>query len=516
MASSGTLTGSFNGSNGNIFTLFCYWRITNQDVATRVSTVQLQWAVQKSSAAWQTYKQNAAWSQSVDGSSTSGTVNFDIRNVGANVDYYFRPATTVYIQHEVNGTKTASISGTLDLSGTSAGVGSLSGSITLDAIHVDPPTINTFVLSDAGVGQSTVGAWVASKSRIRLEATATAVEAGATIANYAFYANNNLIQSGSSNTYTGANTAIAGDYVFKVVVTDSYGLTAERSLASVTVLPYSKPTIQTQTFRCNADGTENRLGTYLNCKMSWTIDSVGTNAVVLHQITVEGVTTVLTNNTAAVLGNGNIAINQVYYIDYYVTDSFGTPASETYEVLQGKYDFDFHPEGGVAFGAYAEKDKLKTPYDISGNSLTVAEPVSIENGGTGTATAALLAVARVADIIGATTEYYETQSITSTSANETAKVYTVSGSGIVIASATIVTGMDNDYGSTGARILKNNVLYAYNTNRVSVATSHQLGANCVAVMKVVDGDEISLGGFSTKSGTKVLYRNLLAIGCTLS
>ena len=164
MASSGTLTGSFNGSNGNIFTLFCYWRITNQDVATRVSTVQLQWAVQKSSAAWQTYKQNAAWSQSVDGSSTSGTVNFDIRNIGANVDYYFRPATTVYIQHDVNGTKTASISGTLDLSGTSAGVGSLSGSITLDAIHVDPPTINTFTLSDAGVGQSTVGAWVASKS----------------------------------------------------------------------------------------------------------------------------------------------------------------------------------------------------------------------------------------------------------------------------------------------------------------------------------------------------------------
>jgi hypothetical protein len=169
-------------------------------------------------------------------------------------------------------------------------------------------------------------------------------------------------------------------------------------------------------------------------------------------------------------------------------------------------------QGGTGRTALTGSNSLRN--DLGFGTGTGALPVA--NGGTGVTTVDLLALARITDLIGATTEYYETQSITSTSTSETAKVYTVVGSGIVIASATTVTGMDNDYGSTGARILKNDVLYAYNTNRVDVATPYQLGANCVAVMKVVNGDKISLGGFSTKVGTKNLYRVLLAIGCTLT
>lgn len=501
MASSGTLTGSFSGTSGNVFTLFCYWSITEQSTANRTSTVQLRWAVRKSSAAWQTYKQNATWTQNVDRDSTSGTVNFDIRNIGADTDYFFRDAVYVVIPHEANGTKTATISGTLDLSGTSAGIGSLSDSIVLDAIHVDPPVVNTLTLSDAGTGQSTVGAWVATKSIIKLTATATATEAGASIASYAFYANDVLLQRGSSSTYTGANTAVAGTYVFKVVVTDSYGLTAERSLASMTVLAYTKPTIQTETFRCNSSGTAQRLGTYVRCKATWTICAVGSNAVVLHRVTVNGTNTNLTSGTAVTLGGGNIATNQVYEIDYVVTDKFGTQATNTDVILTGKYDWDFDPDGGVAFGTYAETGKLKTTYDIeTSGGLTLGTALPITSGGTGGMSVVNHSLTTTAYSYG----------------NYTSKTYTVSGSGILIVSCTTKTDNTDSYGITVATVRKNGTMVAYATDRIEPAVAQEVAANAVVTISVADGDTVFLGGFSTKAGTKTFLFNILCFGCTVS
>lgn len=443
---------------------------------------------------------NAAWSQTVDGSGSSGTVDFDIRNVGADTDYFYR-SDSVVIQHNANGTKTATISGTLDLSGTSAGVGSLSGSIVLDAIHVEPPTVDSFTLGDAGTGQSTVGAWVATKSRIQLTASATAVEVGATIANYAFYANDTLLQSSASATYTGANTAAAGSYVFKVVVTDSYGLTAERSLASVTVLAYSNPTIQTETFRCDASGNEQRLGTYVRCKASWTIAAVGSNAVVIHRVTVNGTSTNLTNGTAVTLGNGQIQTNQVYDIVYEVTDKFGTPATQTDQVLTGKYDWDFDPDGGVAFGTYAETGKLKTTYDIeTSGGMTLGTPLPIASGGTGG-----ISVVR------------ESESLTSTSWNFTGKTYTVSGSGVVIASSSVWSDTTTSYGSSAAKVEYNGTIVALSGNRITENNDHNFGACAVALLQVSNGDTIYLGGMCSRSQPqKFLSRMLMCFGCTIS
>ena len=503
MASSGTLTGSFGGADGRIFILYCYWSIVRQSTANRTSTVSLRWAVQKSNAAWKTYKQNAAWTQNVDGAGTSGTVNFDIRNIGANVDYIYL-TDEVTIQHNANGTKTATISGTLDLSGTSAGVGSLSGSIVLDAIHVDPPTVDSFTLSDAGTGQSTVGAWVATKSRIQLAASATAVEAGATIANYAFYANDTLLQSGTSATYTGANPATAGSYVFKVVVTDSYGLTAESSLASMTVLPYANPTIQTETFRCDSSGNAERLGTYVRCKATWTISAVGSNAVVLHRVTVDGTNTDLTNGTAVTLG-GSLALNQVYDIEYIVTDKFGTEARQTDQILQGKYDSDYHPDGGVAFGTYAEPGKLKTTYDI-------------ETSGDATIGGNLILADFGAFIASGATQYRD--QITTSHSAWGYRYGTVSGNGLLI----ISLSAQKTAGTAGAELVvnvckQNGSSYdEYAIEQISTAgdTNRWTAINVVAVMKVSNGDKIRLGVYRWSALTVVADTNILALGATVT
>lgn len=397
MASSGTLTGSFNGTDGRIFTLYCYWSITAQSAANRTSTVQLTWAVRKSSTQWQTYKANAPWSQSVDGASTSGVVNFDIRNVGANVDYIYR-TDTVVIQHNADGTKTATISGVLDLSNTSAGVGSLSGSIVLDAIHVNPPVVNTLTVSDVGTGQSTVGAYVATKSIIKLTATATAVESGATIANYAFYANDTLLQSGSSSTYTAPSAAVAGAYIFKCIVTDSYGLTGEKSTSIYNVQAYSLPTItSTETFRSNAGGTYDADGVYVAVKAAWSCAAVGTNAATCRA-SVGSSSANLSQNTTSVIG-GSLSPTTAYQITYSVTDSFGGQATKIDTIYSAFKNLNLFPDnvqGGFAFGEAAElgKGKFNVPYslfrgdvELTGG-LTLGTALPIASGGTGAATAA--------------------------------------------------------------------------------------------------------------------------------
>lgn len=391
MASSGTLIGSFNGSSGSHFSLRCNWSIVDQDTATRTSKVKLQWAVRKDWS-YRTYKNPASWTQVANDESSSGTVNFDIAASLVNSDYVYK-TNTVYIEHDLDGTKTASISGTLDLSGTSAGTGSLSGSIVLDAIHVDPPTIDSFTVSDAGTGISTVGAYVATKSRIQLTASATAVETGATIANYAFYANDTLLQSGSSNVYTGINTAVAGSYVFKVIVTDSYGLTAEQSLTAITVLAYTLPTIQTtNTFRCNSSGTADGSGAYVSCTASWTFAAVGTNTANCVA-SVSGASGTLAQNTPSVIG-GSLLPSSAYTVDYVVTDAFGSTASVSNIIYTSFRNLNLYPDntqGGYAFGEMAVLGKGIHNVDeaIFRGDLTVEGDVSLDNplpvtsGGTG-------------------------------------------------------------------------------------------------------------------------------------
>ena len=501
MASSGTLTGSFGGSSGSHFTLVCNWAIQSQSTANRTSYVRFDWAVRKDWS-YRTYKNPAAWSQTIDGSSASGTVNFDIPASLVNTDLVYA-TTYATIQHNANGTKTATISGTLDLSGTSAGVGSLSGSIVLDAIHVDPPTVDSFTLSDAGTGQSTVGAWVATKSRIQLTASATAVEAGATIANYAFYANNTLLQSGSAATYTGANTATAGSYVFKVVVTDSYGLTAEQSLASITVLAYANPTIQTETFRCDSSGNAERLGTYVRCKATWTISAVGSNAVVLHRVTVDGTNTDLTNGTAVTLG-GSLALNQVYDIEYIVTDKFGTEARQTDQILQGKYDSDYHPDGGVAFGTYAEAGKLKTTYDIeTSGDATIQGNLNLADFG--------------AFIANGATQYRDQLSVTGSGWNY--RYGTVTGDGVLMISlsaqktggsvgASLVVGIAKQNGSSYDE-------YAVEWVITTSDATYQQASNAAAFMKVTNGDKIRLGVYRN-SISVTASTDIVALGATVA
>lgn len=351
MASSGTINGSWNGSSTASISLRVDWSVVSQDIANKTSKVKFKWIAQRSSSQRTTNKANAPWSQSTAGASSSGTVNFDIRNTALNTDYNFL-TTTKTIQHEPNGTKTAAVSGSIDLTGTSAGTGSWSSNITLPTIAVIPPTADSLTIGDAGQSIG-AGVFVATKSIFTLTATATAYD-GATVANYAFYSNGVLLQSSASATYTAPAPATAGSYTFKVVVTDSNGLTGELTESAVTVYAYELPSItNTVTFRSDSGGTASASGTYASAEATWTKADCGGHNTATGTATVNSLTATLTSGTPSVIGNGTLTPSSAWEITYVVTDAFGETASASAIIYSQFKNFGLYPDdtvGGFAFG----------------------------------------------------------------------------------------------------------------------------------------------------------------------
>lgn len=361
MATSGTITGSFNGSNAQYLTFRCEWSVTSQDLANKTSNVRLRWIVTKTTSNLYTNKSSTPWSQVCDGTTTSGSLSFNLGNVSANTDYVVRD-TTVTIAHASNGTKTANINGTLDLSGTSAGTGTFSGSMALPTIATTPPTVSSLALSDVGTKPSGVSAYVAGFTKFRLTATATPVNP-ATISTYAFYNGNTLLYSGTSNTFTYSSANTAGSYTFKVIVTDSYGNATTKTNSAVTVVAYSTPTISATTFRANSSGTADGSGTYIQCSVTGTVANISGNKVasLVGDITPTiGSHTFATNANSPASGTwrpSGAATSTAYTVTYTVTDSFGSVATITQTVQSEFINFDLYPDstyGGMGVGMIAE------------------------------------------------------------------------------------------------------------------------------------------------------------------
>lgn len=105
---------------------------------------------------------------------------------------------------------------------------------------------------------------------------------------------------------------------------------------------------------------------------------------------------------------------------------------------------------------------------------------------------------------------------TTTSGNTVSKNFTVSGNGYIVVSISVQTDSTNDTGTTGASITKNGATLAACIHRLSAANAAILAANACIGVTVSDGGIIGTALFSTKNGTKTLYRNFLCFGCTVS
>lgn len=401
MPNNGTITGSWGGVASGVMTLRCDWSVTSQDTANKTSTVQLKWIATRSTVNQTTHYSNAPWSRTIDSASANGTQTFDIRNTAVNADYTYLTQ-SVTITHNANGTKTASISGTIDLTGTSAGMGTFSGSIQLPTIATAPPTNVSVVVSDVGTVPSGIPDYVGGYTKFKLTASGSAVSP-ATIASYSFYNGTNLLYSGSSSTYTYPAANSAGTYSFTVKITDNYGNSTTSSAVSKTVKAYKMPSLYTQTYR--AVETPPDSGTFVPDPSStqvyytadWTIANI-TNNTATCTLQLGGNTYTLSDGVGYV--RTGLSTANSYNAVYTVTDSFGNTATKSDFIPSEFINFDLYPdatEGGAAFGQRALQgvfscNMMAEFMDIAAfNAPVVCEqgltihnsPLSIASGGSG-------------------------------------------------------------------------------------------------------------------------------------
>ena len=368
MPNFGTITGGFSGgTSSQIFTFRCDWKINSQNVGALTSSVTFKYIVTKTNASWQTYKQGAYCTEQQNGFSEDWYQDFNIASYGANEDYLLW-TTTRTIQHQNDGTANIYVAGSIDLSGTSAGQGSLGNYISLTRIPTSPPTVSDITATDSA--SPNVGAWVATKSIPRLSVTASAVSPASSVT-YQWYRNDVAISGATSATYTASGAEQAsGNVTFKVIVTDNFGITTTKS-TTINFLAYSLPTITTNTFRCNSGGTATDTGSYVSATATFTVANVGSNAGTCT-VTVNGHTATLTSGTPTII-NAGLSDSHTYNADYTVTDSFGSAANKIDILLTAFVDFSLHPNGGVAFGGVAEQGKFKTAYPITIGSTQITE-----------------------------------------------------------------------------------------------------------------------------------------------
>lgn len=354
---------------------------------------------------------------------------------------------------------------------------------------------------------------------------------GASIASYSVTCQGNTVNT--SPYRTGVLSAVSVEVL--CTVTDTRGRTASESF-TIAVMDYATPTMTGQVvFRCDSLGVEDEDGTYLSVKATANISSLdGQNTYTLTAAFKSaggsyGAETSLISGTASLLFPVSADIS--YTVRLTLTDSLGNTAIYYANVPTRKWAMKFRPDGnGVAFGKAAETNalfeitadwdvkfggKLYPDGGIDGIGDVASEDIlPVAKGGTGADNAAdartNLGIQLLPTVI-----VDNTYSTASTATFD--KTYTVSGSGVIVVFASVLSDSTSDYGTWRAHIFHNgNRIFGEGT-RWGENLPYSLGASTAVPISVSNGDTIEVYLSHTKGGRKDAYRRFLCFGgCSVS
>ena len=158
------------------------------------------------------------------------------------------------------------------------------------------------------------------------------------------------------------------------------------------------------------------------------------------------------------------------------------------------------------------RESTSDPFQKLSLSANFDAPVAIEAGGTDADNAAdariNLGAAPMPTVIVSNTSL-------SGSTYLSDATYTVSGSGVVIVCASIVS-FASDYGQYTAAIYHNGTLIMGAGSRYDTSNAAGFGAAAAAPIAVANGDKIRITLQNTKAGAKSVFRRFLCFGCTVS
>lgn len=272
------------------------------------------------------------------------------------------PAIATYAPLLTNGlTTTATITVETFYNGYSVGTRSVTVTVQLNASDVRPTV--AMAVSDPTGYATTYGAYVESKSKIRVELTPT-YQHGATGASVSISANGAAYSANPAVTgeiASANNTAVSGS------VTDSRGVSSAAAQQTITILAYSAPQILSFVLhRCDQDGTLNDQGAYMRIDYSITVTALNNHnsrslSVQYKKRTVQSYTTQAVSLTAYTQ-SGNVVIaadtNSTYDVALVLTDDFATVTIEL-QLSTAFATLNFKRGGdGIAIGKVAEYSKV--------------------------------------------------------------------------------------------------------------------------------------------------------------
>lgn len=222
----------------------------------------------------------------------------------------------------------------------------------------------TIAVSDATGRATTYGGYVQSKSKIRVVVTPDLTNTyGATASSYDVTIDGNKF---TSNDNTSDFIKNSGSVSITAKVTDSRGRVSDEVTTSVTVIPYSAPSIGLlKVNRCTSAGVEDDNGSY--CKVTYSHNITSLNNANLKNVTLKYKKTSETSWTSLALDTSHYtsdnatrvfaaADDSSYDIALVVTDSFGSTTQQT--KLSTAYTLIHYVASGkgIAFGTVVDHD----------------------------------------------------------------------------------------------------------------------------------------------------------------
>ena len=201
------------------------------------------------------------------------------------------------------------------------------------------------------------------------------------------------IISGGSKSSTNANLVVnpidisissaSTSVTINGTITDSRGYQGTGS-TSVTIYRYNVPQITEYSIaRCTSDGTLATNGTYAKVGLKYTYQNDGySNSMSVHKININGADTtitttettssgVVTGTGTAVVGGGNLSINNHYSYTITCKDAVGKTTSVNGTLQTASRIINVRPGGlGLSFGKFAETDSLvDSAWDIKATNF---------------------------------------------------------------------------------------------------------------------------------------------------
>lgn len=275
---------------------------------------------------------------------------------------------------------------------TAGTVGRVYSSFTVVAGDDMRPSVATPTVSLVQTGNAATyfpSTYIAANSRAKVEAAVTLPSNAGVYSATVVYQGGSAAMTYNSTTqkYEATTPALNASTAFTVIITDQRGLSGSNASASVTVIPYTPPSVTVDsdnTYRCSSDGTKSTGGAYYKAKAAATwYSALSGNALLEFDVRLYGEVSgnALTSGVQSGVLGGSMSPTNNYTLVFTIQDKVSEPVTRSFVLKSIARDVVLKRSGtgtnvgvGTTPTSYNNKSTVQLPDD--GRFLLGSIPVT--------------------------------------------------------------------------------------------------------------------------------------------